>query len=236
MKNLLNVLVVTLALNFLALAGGIGWLFKTGRLDKPRIAEIKKIVFPAPAPPPPPPPAATQPAPDEATTQPFLKLETLLAEQAGLPVGQQVEFVRQTFDAKMAEVDRRQRELLALKDQVERAQAQLDNGRKELLTAQERVAAREQEEARLASDKGFQESLQLYNSMSGRQVKKIFVALDDDTVVRYLTAMEPRTAAKIVKEFKTPEEVDRAQRILEKMRQAKPAAPAPTATAERTKE
>src|SRR3954471_24594681 len=151
MKKLFNVIIVLLALNFLALAGGAGWLVKNsllkdGQIDRGKVAEIKKILFP----PPPEITAATQPSGGDPSTQPFGKLDALLAEKAGMPVGQQVEYLQQMYDAKMAEMDRRQRELLALKDQVERAQHELDFGRGQLQKAEKAVVDREQEAARLA--------------------------------------------------------------------------------------
>jgi hypothetical protein len=39
--------------------------------------------------------------------------------------------------------------------------------------------------------------------------------------------MPPRTSSKVVKEFKSPDEVARIQRVLEKIRQAPPAATQP---------
>jgi flagellar motility protein MotE (MotC chaperone) len=217
-SKLFNVIIIVLALNFLAVAGGVGWLVKDGRLGKPQVAEIKKILFP----PPPEVVAETQPSAPDPSTQPFVKLDALLAEKAGLPVGQQVEFIQQTFDAKAAELDRRQRELLALKDQVERAQRELDAGRGQLLKAEQAVQDREQEAAKLASDKGFQDALKLYNSLPAKNVKQIFMTLDDETVVRFLKAMEPRTAAKTLKEFKTPDEITRSQKYLELLRRSQP--------------
>src|SRR5439155_15931204 len=73
---------------------------------------------------------------------------------------------------------------------------------------------------RLANDKGFQDSLARYQAMPGKQVKQIFMTLDDDTVMNYLQTMEPRAAARIIKEFKAPDEVQRIQKVLEKMRVA----------------
>jgi flagellar motility protein MotE (MotC chaperone) len=224
MKKLLNVVILVLALNFLAAAGAAGYgvknylLNKEGKLDREKIAAIKNILSPPPAQI----TAATQPASDP-TTQPFFKLEELLAEKAGLPVGQQVEYLQQMADAKMAELDRRQRELLALKDQVERAQRELDAGRGQLLKDEQAVTERADEAAKLAADKGFQDALKLYNSMPAKNVKQIFASLDDETVVRFVKAMEPRAAAKILKEFKSPDELARAQRYLERLRQAPPA-------------
>src|SRR5947209_16324460 len=106
MKRLWNVLVLTLALNFLGLGGAVAWLYQGGHLDHPRVQAIKQILFPPPAPE----PAATQPltTPDP-TTQPTLKLEELLAKHSNLPAGEQLEFIQRPFDAHMAQLDRQRR-------------------------------------------------------------------------------------------------------------------------------
>src|SRR5439155_17943458 len=83
---------------------------------------------------------------------------------------------------------------------------------------------REEQSAKLATDQGFQDALQRYIAMQPRQVKQIFTTLDDQTVVNFLQAMEPKTAAKIIKECKTDEEIARMQKVLEKMRQAQASA------------
>src|SRR5690606_25577730 len=100
------------------------------------------------------------------------------------------------------------------------AQMQLAADRTALREAEEALAAREAAAQQLAADEGFQDSLALYQSMQARQVKQVFAGLDDATVIRYLTAMEPRQAAKIVKEFKSPQEVGRIQNLMEQMRHA----------------
>ena len=46
MKKLFSVLVLMLALNFLAAGGAVGWLYQSGRLDKTKIAEIRSVLFP----------------------------------------------------------------------------------------------------------------------------------------------------------------------------------------------
>jgi len=40
MKKLLNVLAWTLALNFVAIAAGVGWLYNSGHLDHPKVVAI----------------------------------------------------------------------------------------------------------------------------------------------------------------------------------------------------
>jgi flagellar motility protein MotE (MotC chaperone) len=129
-----------------------------------------------------------------------------------------VDFIRQTFDGEMAELDRRQRELLDLQHQIEIARDQTKQDRAKIEQAQKALADAQEQQNKLASDKGFQDSLELYNVMPAKQVKTIFMTLGDDTVMQYLQAMEPRTAAKIIKEFKLPEETARIQKVLEKIR------------------
>lgn len=216
MRRLLNVIAVTLALNFIALAGFAAWLHKEGRLTPENILAIRKILFP----PPPPPQAvlATRPV-DSAATRPVLRLEELLAKYAGRPPAEQLEHIRGTFDAHMAQLERAQRELLDLRRQVLAEKEKLAADRKALDDDRRALAAREKEAQALASDKGFQDSLELYLSLPAKQVKTVFMGLDDATVVRYLQNMEPRAAARITREFKTPEETERLKRLLERMRQ-----------------
>jgi len=119
----------------------------------------------------------------------------------------------------MAQLDRAHRELLGLNQQVEQARAKLNEERKALDEKEKKLADREQQAQRLASDQGFQDSLSLYQTLPAKQVKTIFMGLEDATVIQYLQAMESRAAAKITREFKTTEESERLKRLLERMRQ-----------------
>ena len=160
----------------------------------------------------------------DPATQPTLKLEEMLAKVSGRSASEQVEFMQRTFDAQMAVLDRRFQELQSQRKTVEDAQAQIDQERKALGAGQKKLAAAQQQEKKLAEDKGFQDTLALYTSMPAKQVKSIFMGLDDDTMIQYLRAMEPRTATKITKEFKTPDELARIGKVMEKMRQTQASA------------
>src|SRR5437667_52459 len=127
MKKLFNVLVLTLAVNFLVLLIGAAWLHREGRLDRPQILAIKEILFP----PPPVEAPATQPVTD-ALAQPTMKLEELLAKTAGRPAAEQLDYIRKSFDSQMAQLDRAQRELVDLNRQVEQARGKLNEERKML--------------------------------------------------------------------------------------------------------
>jgi hypothetical protein len=207
MKKLFLILVFTLALNFLGVAGGVGYLFQSGQLNKAKIAQIKDIVFSKPAPPAAP-PATAAPSRDAVSR---ISLSTLMSNQHGRSAFEQVEFLRRTFDQQMLEMDQRQRQVSDLQTQVDRAA--LDKREKDL-------AAREEEAQRQQDDAGFQTSLSLYTAMPAKQVKSVFMTLGEQTVQNYLQAMDTRTAAKIIKEFKSPDETAFIQRVLERIRLA----------------
>ena len=219
MKKFLNVLSLTLAVNFIAVAAFVAYLYRDGRLDRARITAIKEILYP----PPPPEIPATQPITDQLAA-PTMKLEELLARTAGRPAAEQLDYIRKSFDSQMAQLDRAHRELLDLNQQVEQARAKLNEERKALDDKEKKLVDRDQQSQRLASDEGFQNSLNLYQTLPAKQVKTIFMGLEDATVIQYLQAMESRSAARITKEFKSPEETQRLAKLLEKMRQPQAAA------------
>jgi hypothetical protein len=216
-KKLWDLLVLVLAINFLLLAGAAVYVVKTRNVDHDKMVAIKEIVFPTTA------PSTTQPVAD-ATTQPTLRLDELVARQSGRTAGEQFDIIQHTFDAQMAELERRKRELQDLDRQVDLAKQKMAKDRAAFETEKADLKKREDQATKLANDQGFQDALQRYIAMPPKQVKQIFSTLNDQTVVSFFQAMEPKTAAKIIKEFKTPEEVARMQRVMEKMRQAQASA------------
>jgi flagellar motility protein MotE (MotC chaperone) len=220
-KKIFGVLMLTLAMNFIMLSGGVGYLYQTKRLDKDKVHQIKEILFPPPAPAAPGATATTQP-----TTLPTLKLEELLAASAGRPAAEQVAMLQRTFDSRMAQLDARERQVRSQNDLVENAKAQLKLEREQFEKDRAALEARQDEAAQLASDKGFQEALKLYGTMKPKQLKDVFATMPDDDVVRYLRKLESRQVSKVLAEFKTPAELQRVKALIEQVRSAEPGAPA----------
>lgn len=213
-KKLGLVVLLMLAINFLAVAGGVGYLIGAGKLDKEKAAEIAKILFPEPVP-------ATQPSTqsgEDDANDPLLSIDELLVKTTGLSAAEQNEFLRSTFESMSAQVDRQRREVSDLRRQVDFAQAQLARDRAALEAREAKLNDRDVKQTAAASDKGFQETLAVYDAMKSKQVKDLFMNLEEETVVRYLQAMDPRRVSSILKEFKTPEELSKAQGLLEQMR------------------
>jgi len=216
MKKLITVLMFTLALNFLAAAGGVGYLFQTGKLDKAKIAQIKEVVLGKAG-------AQSTTQPSAATNNPAnskMNLSNLMAKQSGRSAVEQIEFLSRTFDAQMLELDQKQRQVSDLQKQVDLANQKLAMDRSALDKREKDLATREQEAQKLQDDAGFQSSLALYNAMPPKQVKTMFMSLNEQTVQQYIQAMDTRTAGKIIKEFKTPDETSFIQRVLERIRQS----------------
>jgi len=163
----------------------------------------------------------TQPTAQESqANESMLRLNQLLANAAGRPANEQIALVQNTFDAQNAILERRLREVQDQRQQIDQARAELEEARKKLENQQKTLDDAQQQQQKLSADEGFQKSLELYESMPAKQIKPYFAKMDTDEVVRYLQAMDPKQAANVLKEFKTPEEVTRAGQILEKIRQA----------------
>lgn len=213
-KKLGLVVLLMLALNFLAVAGGVGYLVGTGKLDKEKGEEIVKILFPEPVPTSQP---TTQPL-DADLGDPLVSIDELLMKTAGKSAAEQNDFIRATFDSMSAQLDRQRREVFDLRRQVDLAQQQLSKDLELLAARQKSLDDRETKAESDSKDEGFQKALAVYDAMQAKQVKSVFMSLEDDVVVRYLQAMEPRRVSSIIKEFKTPEELSKAQLLLEMMR------------------
>ncbi|MCS7033932.1 MAG: hypothetical protein NZ561_08045 [Phycisphaerae bacterium] len=215
LNKLYQVLVLTLAMNFLAVAAGVGWLWASGRLQRQRVEQIRDLLM-APVGEP---VEVKLEEPQAPTTRPLEKLEEMLSRAAGRTTAEQVEAIQQAFDTQRSELDRRYRELEDLQRQVDLAKDQLARDRAAHELEARRFAEFQNERRKLAEDKGFQDSLAMYQALPPRQAKNLLMGLDDQTLARYLQAMQPRTASKILKEFKTPDETARIQRVLERVRQ-----------------
>jgi flagellar motility protein MotE (MotC chaperone) len=217
-KKLISLVSAVLAINFLVAAGGVGYLVYAGKVDKDKVQQIRELIM-----------ASEENATTQPTTQaaqelppptPMMRLDELLARASGRPATEKIATVQTAFDAQMAVLERRSREVEDQRKQLAQAKADFEAQRKALLEETDVLRKQQEAQAKLAEDKGFQDTLALYNSMPPKKTKDIFMTLEEDVVVRYLQSMEPRIASGILKEFKTPDETSRAQAILEKMRLA----------------
>ena len=228
MKRIVNVIGMMLAVNLALAAGGVGWMVASGHLTRSRMAGVRQVLFPPPATRPA--AATTRPMDMPAPTDPTVRLAMLAARAAGRPGVDPTAAVQQVQDWSLADLDDRRRALLDLQQQVMLAQQQVDRDRQAVDRDRRQFAADRDRAAAAAADKGFQDSLAMVATLPPRQVKSLFATMPDDQVQRYLQAMDPAQATKVMKEFKLPADVQRLQRVLDRIRTAGPATqPSPPA-------
>jgi hypothetical protein len=219
MKKITTLLVPLLAANFVVVLLLLGYLAGTGHLDREKIANVRAALFPPTSQPTTEP--TTEPAADpDAPKPPLAQLEEMLAKQSGRPATEQLDYLRHAFDEQMGQLDRRAREIDDQRRQVEAARAQVALDRQALDAREKALDSREADAAAKEKDDGFQKELDLYVTLPAPQLKKLLLAMDDDVAAKYLTALPPRVASKVLKECQSAEDTARVQAIMEKVRKS----------------
>jgi hypothetical protein len=225
MKKIMQFLTMLCVLNVFMVIGLAGYLVGTGRLDKEKGGAIvdllrhkgtptkfRETVYDILEP-----VATTAPA-TQATTNP-----ASLAEDQGLRsvasaqeriafAHQMMEQERLSLENEAQDLRHRQELLLALQADVQAKLKKIEDAKKESEPKAATAEAKVREE-------NFQKTLALYDELKPKQIKDIFIDnKDPDLAASYLVAMDPSRAAKIVGEFKTPEEQQFIVLVLDRIR------------------
>jgi flagellar motility protein MotE (MotC chaperone) len=221
MKKLGSFFVMLCVINLLALLGLAGYLFGTGRLDGPKakaIADMLRhkgtpdnfreqlydILEPATASAPASQMAAAGSQPAEGDTV-YSAADRIDTERRA------VEQERIHLESEAQDLRHRQELLVQMQTDVQTKLAQIDADKKAF---DDRVALTETK----AKDENFEKALALYNELKPKQIKDIFIGMTPDLVAKFLQAMEPEQAGKIIAEFKSPEESKFISTVLEQIR------------------
>ena len=219
-RQLMLVAATVLSLNFVAMVAVAAVVAQRAQLDREKIAAVKEVLFP--------PPDSTDSAateePEPPPATPMEELLSLLDAEANKAADARVADVTRAVDRRAADLDRRARELADRAAQVAEAAGEL--GRERDAFEAEVAVWRTEVDAAVAraADEGFRASLELYETLPAKRSKALLIGLDDATMLAYLRAMDTTTAAKILREFKTDAEAERARSVLELMRAGRQAA------------
>lgn len=221
LQKLTSAVVVVLAVNFIGMAIAAALLAQKTGVDREKLVAIREILFPREE------DDTAEEAVDAAEPPeptPMEQLLTLLDAQAGKPTEARVDDLQQTFDQRTAQLTRARRELADLQRQLDIASSRLVEERETFEATREEweQAATEAEER--ARDAGFADALALYQQLPAKLTKDIFLQLEEEIVLEFLRAMDGQTAARIIREFKSDAETQKARSILERMRQGEPIA------------
>jgi len=221
MRVLWNSVAVMLLLDAIVIAGGVVYLQATDRLNAERVHNAIDVFKPT---------IAEQQAMDqqaavlaEQAEQQRQQLAHLQAVAQG-PVTTRDRLTEQQVGDELAalNIDRLKEDTRAIQRQVELEQRKLTEQKKELDAQRAAFEQQVREYEQQRTDADFQLAVQLYEKLPAKQVKQIFLTMIDDgqpdTVVAYLASMKLRSAANVLKEFKTGTEIDVAADLIERLR------------------
>ena len=222
MRTLFTAFILVLVINLLALGALAGWLGTTGRLSKERmrdavavfsntIEEEAKL--------------AAEEEEAESEAQAMAERALRMEQVAGGPVTPEarLQAIQVVDDKRRALLERQKVEAQALKRQLDAQQKLIEQKLAELDTKQQafdEAIASKIEEMQSAD---FKEAIAMLEGIPPKQAKQVLQEWLTDgaqkQVVDYLSAMEDRKAAKVLKEFKLPNEVAQAATLIEQLRQ-----------------
>jgi len=221
MKSLKKAVLVILALNLLAVLGGIGWIFSSGRVNKDRVLAMTQLFSE---------PVSVENA--RLASEKKAEEEALAAQEQPLPAMAFNSDERNLVRVEMTQVDRARLE--RMKREVEDLQLTLRTER--IKIAQDRDAlAQEMAEfdamrerlAGLEGTKQFKKALATLSGLSPKDAKAVLSALLGESpltngkyeeVISYLSAMEDRTRTSVLSEFIKAGEDALAADLLESVR------------------
>lgn len=222
MRTLFTAIILVLIINVLGLAAMAGWLGATGRLSKDRLRDAVAVFS------------------DTLEEEEKRKAEAEQAELEAQALAERAFRMEQvasgpvTPEARLASlqvVDEKRRALLerqkveaqALKRQLDTQQKLIEKRIAELDQKQQAFDQAIATKIEAMQSEDFQEAIAMLEGIPPKQAKQVIQNwLTDgaqEQVVDYLSAMEERKAAKVLKEFKLPNEVAQAANLIEQIRQ-----------------
>lgn len=199
------ILISTLALaNFLAMAGLVGWLKATDRIDSSRIATVRDMF-------------STTVTEERAAADAVKAAEEAAARKqeeaaiAGTPPLSAAEAMgteRVLSEQQRQHVERLRREVEDLQRSLARERDELDDQWGQLRAERAAFQAMREQLAALEGSAQFERALRLYESLKPEQtqalLQELITAGNIEQVVSYLNAMQTRTASKVLAEFEDP--------------------------------
>jgi hypothetical protein len=212
-------------INVLMLLGLGGFLWGTGRLNKPKAQTIADMlrqpgnpeglrtkVYEIMAPP------TTQAAQSRPTSGPATTTATSLTGLEPATAQERIDYLQKVLEAERLRLESEAQKLREEQELLVAKQNQLDLERK-TLADQKKAYEQMVAGATTKSDAaGFQKSMEIFDQLKPKQVKDLLMTMPADQIARYITAMEPDRAAKVVGEFKNTGEKDALKEALDRVR------------------
>jgi len=219
MKRAWNIVSFLAIVNLLTLLMLIAWMWQTERLSEDRLRSLRTWFMSPPG-------SETAESLDSAVVETVESGDAM----AGLSSQQRLEWLEHW---RMQSEQR----LQSLVDEAERRSLEVQSRLTDLELQRRELAVREQaiddlvaSQAAQQADSAFQRTVSLYESARPSTAKAWLLALIEDgrieRAVKYLSAMDARSASKVLQAFDTGNEINLAKQLLESMSGAHPIAPA----------
>lgn len=219
MRTLWTAILLLALLHVGGAAAFVGWLGATDRLSRDRLVVARQLFTKTIA--------QEQAERDAAAAQDAAQAENLkmllTAGQAAPPsAAERIDADREQDEVALRKLERTREEVEQLRLNLHLAQQRVDRQRDDLIRQRDELQARIDAMRTQLDDEGFRKAVAMYDALPAKNVKQMFAELMDqqqsDQVVTYLESMQPRKAAAVLKEFKTPDEVKRAVELTEQLR------------------
>ncbi len=221
MKSLKRAVLAVLVLNLLAVLGGAGWLFTSGRVSKGRVLDLTQLF-------------------DEPVAAERSRLKAEQAAAAALAAAQEKPLPtpalstaeRNQVRVEMTQIDRERlermrREVADLQGTLRKERRLLEEGRAALEKEREDFDQMRQRLANLEGGKQFKKSLATITGMDAKDAKTVLSAMlgepstpggKYEEVISYLSAMDDRARTEILTQFVKAGEDRLAADLLESVR------------------
>lgn len=222
MKQAIFIIMAAITINALALAGFVGWLHWSGRLNRDRVDRVVSTFKPTVE------QEKKQQLEKEEKEAAEAKSKAELARMAKVSAGpltleDRIRSEAQSEDVAVQRLERLQRETADLRRQLEMAKQLVGTQKAELDAQKKAFAETVQRDEKLKADQSFQQTVEMYEQLKSTQVKEIFQNLlkqgKQAEVLDYIAAMQQRKAASVLKEFKTPQEIQVATDLMRRLRE-----------------
>lgn len=218
MKSLWNLVSFLAVVHLLALVMVLAWLWQSDRLNGARVQTVRELLARTIS------EVEREEEDREREEQARLAAEEEEARRRNPPVTsatqiQLVSQIEQQADLNLRRMADEQRQLLA---QIEEATAALEQARAEFEAEKQAWYAATEAERMRRTDEQFAKAVRLLESIPAKQgktkIEELVTTGRVEQAVAYLNSMNPRAAAAIMREFKTPPENQLATELLERLR------------------
>lgn len=220
MKLAWQVIALLCVIHMLLAGAFVAWLSSSGRVNAERVeaavALFRPTIVQQKA-------EAEAAAKVEADAQEHAANVQFAAEGGPVSAAQRLSEERQRNELTLRQLERTRQEVRDLQDNLAQRQSVMEQQRQELLAEKEALQKRVDELEQRYNDEGFRKAVTMYEALPPKQTKQMFQSLMDsqqtDEVISYLEAMQPRKAAAVLKEFKTPQELVQAAELTQRLRE-----------------